>query len=129
MGTNTDPYQRAEGKYRLTRGIVELLSQARNPFSILTKGTLVLRDLDLLAEAAQRTTVSLNFSIGTLDEDVWQLTEPGTPHPRKRPDGATTVPPPCNDTGYGLCSGVPADRDRLSSLIGQLVRRYRGRRG
>ena len=57
MGTNTDPYQRAEGKYRLTRGIVEVLGAARNPFSILTKGTLVLRDLDVLTEASRRTQV------------------------------------------------------------------------
>ena len=84
MGTNTDPYQRCEGKYRLTRGIIEVLSQARNPFSILTKSTLILRDLDLLAEAARRTRVHAAFSVGTLDEKVWKETEPGTPHPRRR---------------------------------------------
>ncbi len=84
MGTNTDPYQRAEGKYRLTRGIVETFAAARNPFSILTKNSLILRDLDVLAAAARRTSVSCSFSIGTLDEDVWRATEPGTPHPRKR---------------------------------------------
>lgn len=84
MGTNTDPYQRAEGKYRLTRGIVEVLAEHANPFSILTKSTLVLRDLPLLAEAARRTTVRVNLSIGTLDEDVWRATEPGTPHPLRR---------------------------------------------
>jgi DNA repair photolyase len=84
MGTNTDPYQRAEGKYRLTRGIIEVLSEIANPFSILTKGTLVLRDLDLLARAARRTSVRVDLSIGTLDEAVWKATEPGTPHPRRR---------------------------------------------
>ena len=84
MGTNTDPYQRAEGKYHLTRGIIEALSEAANPFSILTKSTLILRDLDLLQEAAHRTSVRTSFSIGTLDERVWKASEPGTPHPRKR---------------------------------------------
>jgi DNA repair photolyase len=84
MGTNTDPYQRCEGKYHLTRGIVGELAAARNPFSILTKSTLILRDLDLLAEAAKVTDVRANFSIGTLDEEVWKLTEPGTPHPLRR---------------------------------------------
>lgn len=86
MGTNTDPYQKAEGRYHLTRGIIEALGDARNPFSILTKSTLILRDLDVLAEAAARTDVRLSFSIGTLERDVWRLTEPGTPPPDKRVD-------------------------------------------
>jgi DNA repair photolyase len=84
MGTNTDPYQRAEGRYRLMPGIIGALGDFRNPFSILTKGTLILRDLDLLVEAARLTDVSTAFSIGTLDEDAWRGSEPGTPHPRKR---------------------------------------------
>ncbi len=84
MGTNTDPYQAAEGKYRLTRGIVEVLAERSNPFSILTKSPLVLRDIDLIAEAAQGTGVSVSFSVATLDEEVWRRTEPGTAHPRKR---------------------------------------------
>ena len=58
MGTNTDPYQPAEGRYRLTRGIVEALAEARNPFSILTKSTLIARDIDLLARRARRTDVA-----------------------------------------------------------------------
>jgi DNA repair photolyase len=84
MGTNTDPYQRCEGKYRLTQGIIEALIERPNPFSILTKSTLILRDLELLTEASKRADVRVNFSIGTLDETVWRTTEPGTPHPRQR---------------------------------------------
>jgi DNA repair photolyase len=84
MGTNTDPYQPAEGRYRLTRGLIEALAEARNPFSILTKSTMILRDLDLLVEAAKRTTVGISFSIGTLDERAWRTSEPGTPPPRQR---------------------------------------------
>ena len=84
MGTATDPYQRAEGRYRLMPRIVGALPAARNPFSILTKGTLILRDLDLLPRAAAVAPVSAAFSIGTLDEDAWRRTEPGTPHPRER---------------------------------------------
>ncbi|MEY2566980.1 MAG: hypothetical protein QOE35_1509 [Actinomycetota bacterium] len=95
MGTNTDPYQRAEGKYHLTQGIVRALSDAANPFSILTKSTLILRDLDLLAEAATRTHVRANFSIGTLDEATWKATEPGTPHPRQRVEAVARL----NDAG------------------------------
>ena len=86
MGTNTDPYQKAEGKYHLTQGIVTVLAEAGNSFSILTKSTLVLRDLELLADAATRTYVRLAISIGSLDRDVWQLTEPGAPPPDKRLD-------------------------------------------
>ena len=84
MGTNTDPYQRAEGKYHLTQGIVRTLAERANPFSILTKSTLVLRDLDVLADAARATRVRVDLSIATLDDDVWRRTEPGAPHPRRR---------------------------------------------
>src|SRR5205807_8030654 len=95
MGTNADPYQRAEGKYHLTRRIVGALANAANPFSILTKSTLILRDLDLLVAAAARTEVRTSFSIGTLDPDVWRLTEPGTPHPRQRVEAVARL----NDAG------------------------------
>jgi DNA repair photolyase len=84
MGTNTDPYQRAEGHYRLMRGILEQLNAVRNPYSILTKGTLIQRDFDLLEAGARVTDVSVNFSVGTVDEAVWRETEPGTPHPMRR---------------------------------------------
>ena len=92
MGTNTDPYQRCEGKFRLTRQVLEVLVEFANPFSILTKSTLALRDLDLIAEAAQRTEVRIDFSVGTLDEDVWRLTEPGTPAPPPSAAGRRAVP-------------------------------------
>jgi DNA repair photolyase len=84
MGTNTDPYQAAEGKYHLMPGILRALIDFRNPFSILTKGTMILRDLDLLLEAAEVADVHTSLSIGTVDEDAWRRTEPGTPDPRKR---------------------------------------------
>lgn len=95
MGTNTDPYQQCEGKYHLTQGVVRALAEARNPFSILTKSTLILRDLALLAGASRRTHVSVNLSIGTLDDDVWKLTEPGTPPPRRRLEAVRRL----NDAG------------------------------
>ena len=91
MGTNVDPYQRAEGKYRLMPGIISALMDAANPFSILTKGTLILRDLDLLREAAQVTDVGLNVSVGCIDDDLWRLAEPGTPSPRRRLDVCATL--------------------------------------
>src|SRR5437588_853302 len=84
MGTNTDPYQPAEGHYRLTRGLVQVLTRHRNPFSILTKSSMILRDLDVLTEAARRTTVGIAMSIGTDEDDIARLTEPGAAPPSKR---------------------------------------------
>jgi DNA repair photolyase len=84
MGTNVDCYQRAEGRYRLMPGIIGALKDAANPFSILTKGTLILRDIDLLAEAAQVTDVGLNVSVGFVDTELWRSVEPGTPAPGRR---------------------------------------------
>jgi DNA repair photolyase len=84
MGTNVDCYQRAEGRYELMRGILAALRDAANPFSILTKGSLILRDLDLLQEAAEVTDVSTNFSVGNLDRDLWHSVESGTPSPQRR---------------------------------------------
>jgi DNA repair photolyase len=86
MGTNVDCYQRAEGRYGLMRGIIGALRDAANPFSILTKGTLITRDLDLLRQAASVTSVGLSFSVGFVDDAVWRSAEPGTPHPRRRLD-------------------------------------------
>ncbi|MBO0820372.1 MAG: Rv2578c family radical SAM protein [Nocardiopsaceae bacterium] len=86
MGTNVDCYQRAEGRYRLMRPIIEALRDAANPFSILTKGTLILRDLDLLGEAAEVTEVGLNVSAGFVDPGLWRSIEPGTPAPERRLD-------------------------------------------
>src|SRR5216684_3043369 len=71
MGTNVDCYQRAEGRYRLMPGILRALVDARNPFSILTKGTIILRDLDLLVAAAEVPEVGLSVSAGCTDEDLW----------------------------------------------------------
>ena len=84
LGTNTDPYQWVEGRYKLMRGIWEALRDFRNPCSILTKSPLLLRDLDLLQEIAAVTDVSACLSVPTLDEKAWRATEPHTPHPRAR---------------------------------------------
>lgn len=84
MGTNVDCYQRAEGRYRLMRGILEALRDAANPFSILTKGTLVLRDRDLITSAAERAHVSIAVSVGSVDTALWRSVEPGTPAPARR---------------------------------------------
>jgi DNA repair photolyase len=95
MGTNVDCYQRAEGRYRLMPGIIGALRDARNPFSILTKGTLILRDLDLLLAAAEVTDVGLNVSAAFTDESLWRAIEPGTPAPERRLAACATL----NDAG------------------------------
>jgi DNA repair photolyase len=84
MGTNVDCYQRAEGRYRLMPGILTALRDAANPFSILTKGTMILRDLDLIGEAADVTDVGLAVSVGCTDAALWRELEPGTPSPQRR---------------------------------------------
>jgi DNA repair photolyase len=116
MGTNTDPYQRCEGKYHLTQGVIRVLAEHGNPFSILTKSTLVLRDLDLLAEAARRTAVRVNVSIGTLDNDVWKLTEPGTPPPRQRVAAVRRLNEAGVECGVLVAPVLPGLSDRTDQL-------------
>ncbi len=84
LGTNTDPYQWVEGRYKLMRGIWEAMRDFANPCSILTKSPLLLRDKDLLLQVKERTSVSACLSVPTLDEKAWRATEPHTPHPRAR---------------------------------------------
>jgi len=100
MGTNVDVYQRAEGRYRLMPGILAALRDAANPFSILTKGTLILRDLALLEQAAEVTDVGLNVSVGSVDKELWRSIEPGTPAPDRRLGVCATL------TEHGLRCGV-----------------------
>ena len=84
IGTATDAYQPCEGRYRLTRHCLEALRDHDTPVSIVTKSTLILRDLDLLAELAQRPGATVYFTITTVDDALWRLIEPGTPPPLKR---------------------------------------------
>ena len=84
MGTATDPYQHCEGRYRLTRRVVEALADFANPLSLLTKSTLVLRDLDVFERLSRVAEVTVSMSVGTLDEEVRRVVEPGTPPGRKR---------------------------------------------
>jgi DNA repair photolyase len=100
MGTNVDPYQRVEGRYRLMPGIIEALRDARNPFSILTKGTLVLRDLDLLTDAARRADVRVSVSVGFVDQSLWRQVESGAPSPQARLRVCRAL------TDAGIASGV-----------------------
>jgi DNA repair photolyase len=124
MGTNTDPYQRCEGKYRLTRGLLEVLAAAGNPFSILTKSPLVLRDTDVLLEAAGRTEFTVNFSIGTLDDKVWRASEPGTPHPRRRVEAVrrlADVGIRCGVLVAPVIPGMSDGEEQLADVVAAVV--------
>ena len=116
MGTNTDPYQRAEAKFKITRGIIDALVEADTPFTILTKSPLVTRDLDLIAPAAQRLDVGVAFSIATIDERAWRLTEPGTPHPLRRVEAIRAMADAGVPTSALMAPILPGLSDRPEQL-------------
>lgn len=116
MGTNTDPYQRAEAKYRLTRGILQALVEHRTPFSVLTKSGLVTRDLDVLTEAAESLDITVMFSIATLDPRVWRISEPGTPDPRRRLDAMQALADAGIRTGALMAPILPGLSDSVAQL-------------
>jgi DNA repair photolyase len=124
IGAATDPYQPAEGRYRLTRSCLVELSNARNPFSLITRGPMILRDLDVLQEAAGRAHVSINFSIPTLDEDVWRKTEPGTAPPRQRLRALKGLVDAGLEVGVGMAPILPGISDRPEQLA-EVVRAAR----
>jgi DNA repair photolyase len=111
MGTNTDPYQWVEGRYRLMRGIWEVFRDARNPCSILTKSPLLLRDLDLLKQIAEVTDVSACLSVPTLDEKAWRATEPHTPNPRARLEAVAELNRAGIPTGILIAPLMPGIND------------------
>jgi len=124
LGAATDPYQPAEGRYKLTRACLEVLAEASNPFSIITRGPMIVRDIDVLAEAARRAKVSVTFSIPTLDEEVWRKTEPGTAHPRQRLRALKALV----DAGVRVCVGMAPVLPGISSKPSQLAEVVRAAR-
>jgi DNA repair photolyase len=124
IGAATDPYQPAEGRYRLTRGCIEALAEARNPFSIITRGPLIVRDLDVLAEAARRAQVSVTFSVPTLDQEVWRKTEPGTAPPRQRLRALSRLVEAGVRASVGMAPILPGISDRPEQLA-EVVRAAR----
>jgi len=116
IGAATDPYQPAEGRYRLTRACIEALAEARNPFSIITRGPMIVRDIDVLVEAARRASVSVTFSIPTLDDEVWRKTEPSTAHPRQRLKAVSKLVDAGIKTGVGMAPILPGISDRAEQL-------------
>jgi DNA repair photolyase len=116
IGAATDPYQPAEGRYKLTRACLEALCDASNPFSIITRGPMIVRDLDVLVEAAQRASVSVTFSVPTVDEEVWKRTEPSTAHPRQRLKAVRALVDGGVNARVGMAPILPGISDRPEQL-------------
>jgi len=116
IGAATDPYQPAEGRYGLTRACIEALGEAANPFSIITRGPMIVRDIDVLVEAARRARVDVTFSIPTLDEEVWRKTEPSTAHPRQRLKAVSKLVEAGIKTGVGMAPILPGISSKPSQL-------------
>ena len=121
LGTNTDPYQRAEGRYRLMPGVIGALAESGTPFSVLTKGTLLRRDIPLLGKAAQQVPVGLGISMAIWDDDLHSALEPGVPTPRARLDlvrALTDAGLPC---GVFLAPVLPGLTDGVQHLDAALA--------
>lgn len=124
IGAATDPYQPAEGRYRLTRGCIEAFAEAASPFAIITRGPLIVRDVDVLTEAARRAEVSVSFSVPTLDEEIWRRTEPGTAPPRQRLRALSRLVEAGIDARVGMAPILPGLSDR-PELLAEVVREAR----
>ena len=116
IGTATDPYQPAEGRYRLTRRCLEVLSRRHNPFSAITRGPLIVRDIDVLQAASARAEVMVSVSIPTLDDTVWRVTEPGTAPPLQRLRALRALTTAGIRAGVSVAPVLPGLSDRSDQL-------------
>ncbi len=124
LGAATDPYQPAEGRYRLTRACIEVLGRAGNDFGIITRGPLIVRDVDVLVAASQRATVGVTFSIPTIDREIWRRTEPGTAPPHQRLRALTALVEAGVKVSVGMAPILPGLSDR-PELLADVVRAAR----
>ena len=124
LGTNTDPYQRAEGRYQLMPGIIGALADSGTPLSILTKGTLLARDIPLLKHAAAQVPVGVGISLAMTDERLAETVEPGTPGPRARLKLITRLREaglPCGVMAMPILPWLSDSDEALDSLFGSLA--------
>jgi DNA repair photolyase len=124
VGTATDPYQPAEGHYRLTRRAIEALGESRTPLSIITRGPLIVRDIDVLTEADRRASATVTVSVPTLDDEIWRRTEPGTPPPRQRLRALTRLIDAGIEASVGMAPILPGLSDR-PELLADVVKAAR----
>lgn len=116
IGSATDPYQPAEGTYKLTRQCIEVFARKRSPFAIITRGPMIVRDIDVLQKASTRAEVTVSFSIPTLDREAWRLTEPGTAPPQQRLRALEKLVMAGIDAGVSIAPVLPGISDRPSQL-------------
>src|SRR4051794_17925122 len=124
IGAATDPYQPAEGRFRLTRSCLEVLGEASNPVGLITRGPMIVRDLDVLTEAARRAPVSVTFSVPTVDPEIWRRTEPGTAPPQQRLRALAQLVEAGIRTSVGMAPILPGLSDRPEQLA-EVVRAAR----
>ena len=116
IGAATDPYQPAEGRFRLTRACIRALAESRTPFHVITRGPLIVRDVDVLCEAARRAEVGVTFSVPTLDPEIWRRTEPGTAPPRQRLRALSRLVEAGVKANVGMAPILPGISDRPGLL-------------
>jgi len=120
IGAATDVYQPVEGRYRLTRACLSVLAQARTPASIVTRGPMIVRDVDVLQELARRAGVQVNFSVPTLDREIWRRTEPGTAPPHQRLRALRVLVDAGIEAGVGIAPILPGltdSREHLATIV------------
>jgi len=116
IGAATDPYQPAEGTYRLTRSCLQAFADHASPVGLITRGPMIVRDIDVLTDLSRRATFSVTFSIPTLDEEVWRRTEPGTAHPRQRLRAISRLIGAGIKASVGMAPILPGLSDRPEQL-------------
>jgi DNA repair photolyase len=124
VGTATDPYQPAEGRFRLTRACIERLAEHATPMHFITRGPLIVRDVDVLTHAARRAKVSITFSVPTLDHEIWRKTEIGTAPPQQRLRALRQLVDAGLDVGVGMAPILPGLSDK-PELLADVVRAAR----
>jgi DNA repair photolyase len=124
IGAATDPYQPVEGRYKLTRRCIEVLAEFANPFGIITRGPMIVRDVDVLVRAASRADVGVTFSIPTIDTEIWRKTEPGTAPPRQRLRAVRELVDAGIKVGVGMAPILPGLTDK-PELLDDVVRAAR----